>query len=291
MIASSTPRLAVVLALVAMVCGGVADLIYKRGARQGLSAHRFLMVQTWTFGPAVVLYGLVTRTLVFDPAALWGCLAGVFAFTGFYNFAGSLRAGLVSINAPIFRLSFVVTVVLAVVFLGERVTSWKVVGIACALLAVWLLARGVPATGTPRDGRAVVGSLMRVAIATPAIGVANFIYKIGLTAGATSSSLLTAQACVVGTLAVGLVLLVDGEVRVPSAWHHAGMAGIVLSLAFIFLTEALARGEASIVTPIAQMGFVVTAVLGVTLLGEPLGRRTVAGLLAAGGAIVLLAHG
>lgn len=289
---SSNPRLAVALALVAMVSSGVADLIYKRGAREGLPAHRFLMVQTWTFGPAVVLYGLLSQSLVAKPAALWGCVAGVFAFTGFYNFAKSLRAGLVSINAPIFRLSFVVTVVLAVVVLGERVTSWKVAGIACALLAVWLLVRGMPAAGSARDGRAVVGSLVRVGIATLAIGVASFIYKIGLAAGATSSSLLTAQACVVGTMALGLVLLVDGEVRVPSgAWRHAGAAGVVLSLAFIGLTEALARGEASIVAPIAQMGFVVTACLGVTLMGEPLGRRTAFGLLAGAAAIVVLAHG
>lgn len=281
-----------VLALGAMVCGGIGDFIYKRGAQAGLPAHRFLMVQTWTFAPAVVLYGLVTSSLALDAAALWGCVAGLFAFTGFYNFARSLHAGMVSINAPIFRLSFVVTVALAVMFLGEALTPRKLAGIGCALLAVWtLIVRTLPAGGLP-ERRAMLGSLARVGVATAAIGIANFIYKIGLGAGATASSLLTAQACVIASLALGLVKITDGEVRVQrAAWRHAGSAGIVLALAFIGLTEGLARGQASVVVPIAQMGFVVTAILGILVMKEPFSRRTALGLAAAAGAILLLAPG
>jgi len=283
---------AIALALAAMVCGGIGDLLYKRGARAGIPAHRFLMVQTWAFGPAVVLYGLASRSLAFAPAALWGCVAGLFAFTGFYNFARSLHAGMVSVNAPIFRLSFVVTVVLAAVFLGEPLPLRKVAGIACALVAVWLLMAASPTGSARPEHRASLASLARVSVATASIGVANFIYKIGLGAGATSSSLLTAQACVVGGLALILVKITDGQVRVPpGAWRHAGMAGIVLSLAFIGLTEGLARGQASVVVPIAQMGFVVTAVLGVLLIQEPFSRRTALGLTAAAGAILFLATG
>ncbi|MGH7391772.1 MAG: hypothetical protein ACREM3_20305 [Candidatus Rokuibacteriota bacterium] len=51
----------------------------------------------------------------------------------------------------------------------------------------------------------------------------------------------------------------------------------------------MARGQASVVVPIAQIGFVVAAVLGVVLMKEPFGRRTALGLIAAVGAIVLLA--
>lgn len=282
---------ATTLALVAMVCGGISDFLYKRGAQAGLPAHRFLMVQTWTFGPSVVLYGLASRSLGLDPAALWGCLAGLFAFTGFYNFARSLQAGMVSINAPIFRLSFVVTVFLAVVFLGEPVTARKVIGIVCALVAVWSL-MAIPPRAGPKAGRGYLAPLARVGVATVAIGVANFLYKIGLGAGATSSSLLTAQACVVGSLAAIVVRRKDGELRVPSgAWRHAGSAGIILAVAFLGLTEALARGQASVVVPIAQMGFVVTAVLGIFVMKEPFSRRTAVGLAAAAGAIVSLAPG
>src|SRR3989442_409225 len=183
----------VALALAAMVFGGISDFVYKQGARAGVPAHRFLMVQTWTFGPAVVLYGLTTRSLVFNAAALWGCLAGVFLFTGLYNLARSLPEGRVRVKAPILRLSLVVTRVL--------------------------------------------------------------------------------------------------DVTAPGGWRHAGTAGVVLSVAFIGLTEALARDAAVVVVPIAQMGFAVTALLGVLIMKEPFGGRMAFGLVASAVAMLFLARG
>ncbi len=280
---------ATAFALAAMVCVGISDLVYKQGAAAGVPARHFLMVQTWFFGPAVLLYGIVTRTLVPEPVALWGALGGFFAFTGFFNFARSLHAGLVSINAPIFRLSFVVTAFLAILLLGEPLTGRKGLGIACALAAVWLL-MGARAGSAPSGSRVSLASLARVGVAMGAVGVANFVYKVGLRAGATSASLLVAQACVATSLGLGLVVLTDGRVRVPpAAWRHAGAAGVVLALAFAFMMEGLARGQASVVVPIAQMGFVVTAVLGTLVLKEPFTRRRALGLAAALAAILFLA--
>ena len=178
---------------------------------------------------------------------------------------------------------------LAVVFLREPLTARKFAGLACAVLTVGtLIARRLP-DGLPAR-RATLGSLARVGVATAAIGITNYIYKVGLSAGATASSLLTAQACVVAGLALGLVRITDGEVRVPrGAWRHAGIAGMVLALAFIALTEGLVRGQVSVVVPIAQLSFVVTAVLGIVVMTEPFSARTALGLRAAAGAIALLA--
>jgi uncharacterized membrane protein len=55
-------------------------------------------------------------------------------------------------------------------------------------------------------------------------------------------------------------------------------------------SESLARGEASVVVPIAQMGFVVTALLGFLFLREPFARKG-AGLVAALAALAGLASG
>ena len=77
---------AIVYAVVAMACYGVGDFIYKRAAAAGIRADHFLMVQAWFFCPSVILYALVTHTLVPDPAAVWGSLAGAFVFIGFYFF-------------------------------------------------------------------------------------------------------------------------------------------------------------------------------------------------------------
>jgi drug/metabolite transporter (DMT)-like permease len=278
-------------ALGAMLCFGLADLVYKRGAAAGAPPHHFLMVQSWVFTPAVALYALVTGALHFAAASLWGALAGLFMLVGFYNFAHSLSTGSISINAPVFRLSFVLTAALAVLLLGEPLTPYKVAGIALALAAVWLLL-GAP---TPEDAagrRESRSSLVRVLVATVSVGAGNFIYTFGLRAGASPASLIVAQASVVVTLATVFVGVVDRRIRPsPAARRHAPRAAVVLVFAFVFMVEGMARAQASVVVPIAQMGFVVTALLGVLFLREPFSARKGAGLAAALAALSSLAHG
>src|SRR5438445_2167164 len=162
-------------ALGAMLFFGLGDLIYKRGAAAGAQPHHFLMVQSWVFAPLVVLYAVLTGSLRFVAGSLWGALAGLFILVGFYNFAHSLRAGSLSINAPVFRLSFVLTAALAVGLLGEPLTPYKFSGIALALAAAWLLlgAPGPKDAATRHESRS---SLVRVLAATASVGIGTFIY-------------------------------------------------------------------------------------------------------------------
>jgi drug/metabolite transporter (DMT)-like permease len=248
------------------------------------------MVQSWVFAPSVVLYAVWTGSLHFVAGSLWGALAGLFVLVGFYNFAHSLRTGSISINAPVFRLSFVLTAALAVLLLGEPLTPYKVAGLALALAAVWLLL-GAPAPDDAAGRRESRSSLARVLVATVSVGAGNFIYTLGLRAGASPGSLIVAQAAVVVTLASVFAGIVDRRIR-PSgaALRYAPRAAVVLALAFAFMVEGMARAEASVVVPIAQMGFVVTALLGFLFLREPFTARKGAGLAAALAALASLAY-
>jgi transporter family protein len=278
-------------ALGALLLYGLADFVYKRGAAAGAEPHHFLMVQTWFFTPCALLYGLFSGTLVFHAAALWGAAAGVCAVVGYYNFAHSLRSGSVSTNATIFRLSFAVTVALAVLVLGEPLTAPKLAGLVLVVVAAWLLlaASGAGTGGARRESRS---SLVRVLVATVAVGILSFTYKVGLRNGATPIALVVTQGFVAVTLATGFTAYVDRRIR-PSraAWRHAPVAAVLLVTAFIFLAKGLKSGEASVVAPVAQMGFVVTALLGFLLLREPFTARKGAGLAAALAALACLAKG
>src|SRR4030065_405265 len=88
----------------------------------------------------------------------------------FYGLAG----GAVSILAPVFRLSFAITAALAVWLLDERLTPWKLAGLAASLAAVWLLLAGGPASAP----RATLSSVLRVLIATVAMGIVSLVYKL-----------------------------------------------------------------------------------------------------------------
>jgi uncharacterized membrane protein len=278
---------ALVYAIVAMVCYGVSDFIYKQAATAGIRADHFLMAQGWLFCPLVIVYALATHTLVLDPAALWGSLAGAFVFVGFYCFIRSLATGSVSTNASIFRLNFIVTVLLVVVWLGEPLTGAKIIGLALALLATWLLL-GAGAKRAAVD--ATRRSLLLVAIATLAFGTSNFFHTMGLRHGALPETLAVAQAALFMPLATVVVYVVDRKLQPPPVtFKYSAPAAIVLLGATISLLRSVAEGQASVLVPIAQMGFVVAALLGIFVLREPVTVRKMIGLATALAALAALA--
>jgi bacterial/archaeal transporter family protein len=278
------------LAIGAMVFFGLADIAYQRGAAAGVRAHQFLVGHAWCFAPAVVLYGIATGSLAAGTAFLWGMGAGVFVFVALYNFARALNAGWVSVIVPVFRLSFTVTVALAIVLLGEPLNAWKLGGLALTLGAVWLLLGG----GAGAGGRASAArrALVQALIAMTAMGIANFLYKVGALTGGSPASFIAGQASVFLPLATAFAWFTDKGLQLPRAlWAPAAGAALSFLIALVFLFESLERGEASVLVPITQMGFVVTAAFGVLVLKEPLKPRKAAGLACAVAALAALARG
>lgn len=275
------------LALGAMLFYGLADWVYKRAAAHKVQAHHFLALQSLFFTPGIVLYGLATHTLVLGAPFAWGMTAGVLIFVALYNFARSLASGAVSIVAPVFRLSFAITVALAVWLLDERLTDWKLAGLAASLAAVWLLLAGAP-TSAPRITRS---ALLHAIVATVAMGMVNFIYKLAAIAGGSPATVLSGQASVFLPLAALFALVRDrGFHPAPGAWRHAATAAVLLLFALFMLLAGLAQGEASVLVPVAQMSFVVTSGLGFVFLREALTLRKGFGLAFAVAALSCFAH-
>jgi uncharacterized membrane protein len=279
----------IVYAIVAMVCYGLGDFIYKQGAAAGLRADHFLMAQAWFFGPLVTLYALATHSLVLDPAALWGSLAGAFIFIGFYFFIRSLATGAVSTNSSIFRMNFIITVFLVVALLGEPLTSGKIIGLGFALLATWLLlGAGSDADRAPKAAQR--SSLLQVGIATVAFGTSTFFHTVGLRHGALPETLAVTQAALFVPLATAVVYLTDRKLPPPLVtFRYGAVAAIALFGATIFLLRGVALGQASVLVPIAQMGFIVAALLGIFILRERVTIRKAIGLVAALAALAVLA--
>ncbi len=269
-------------ALVAMLCFGVSDLIYKRATAAGIQAKHFAMLQAWVFCPGVTLYAWLTGTLEPHASALWGSLAGVFLVVAVHNFLASLKTGTVSTNAPIFRLNFTITAALAVLLLGETLTPHKLAALACTLVAVWLL------LAEPAQKRPSWTSVAQVLIATVAMGLTNFFYKVGLQHGALPETVVAAQAWAFCSLATLIAVVSDRGYRAPAkGWHYAPAAAIVLVGGFVSLLHGLALGPASVLVPVAQMSFVFTALLGALMFGERLNTRKCIGLAVAASALAL----
>jgi transporter family protein len=278
-----------VFAFGALLCYGLSDFVYKRAAAATIRADHLVMVQAWFFGPLVLLYAAASGRLVPTGAAAWGLLAGCLSLAGFYFFARSLASGAVSTNASIFRLNFIVTVVLVIGLLGEPLTRLKALGLGFALLATWLLV-GAAAGGdrpTDRDGNR---SLVEVAIATLSFGASNFMHTMGLRQGTLPETLAVAQASVFVPLATLSVYAVDRRLRPAVATYRYSLLTAVLLLgATLLLLRGIAAGPATVVVPVSQMGFIVAALLGVAVMGERLTLRKAVGLASALAALAMLA--
>jgi uncharacterized membrane protein len=273
-------------ALAAMLCFGLGDFFIKRSAATGNHARHYVMTQAWVFCPAMTLYAWATGNLVLGWGALWGCAAGLGSYIAFYNFGRSLQGGAVSTMAPIFRMNFTVAVVLAVLLLGETLNAAKLAALACTFGAVWLL------LAEPAATRGKVGwkSLSYVLIATLGMGLANFFYKMGLLHGALPETIMTAQAWLFCPLATLMTFLTDRNLRTPaSAWPYAAGTAVCLLFGFVILLHGLSEGAASVLVPVAQMGFVFTALAGALLYKETLSMRKRAGLAVAVAALALFA--
>jgi len=274
------------LALGAMLCFGIGDLIYKRAAAAGIAAGEFIMLQAWTFCPGITLYAWLTGTLDPHLSAWWGSLAGFSLLIATYNFVRSLQDGAVSTNAPIFRLNFTITAALAILLLGETLTLVKGIALACALVAVWLL---LVEAGAER-GKFSAASLSRVLIATVAMALVNFFYKVGLQHGALPETMIAAQAWTFCSLATLVRLIQEPRFSLtPGAWRYGALTAFALLFALVLLTHGLAIGPASVLVPVAQMSMVFTALLGAALFHERLDMRKCAGLAVAVVALVLFA--
>ncbi len=278
-------RHAVGLALVGLLCFGINDLIFKRAAQHGVSSHNMMMTVSLTMFPLVLAYGMFSGKLAADLAALWGAVGGVFTFIGFYSFSRSLGSGAVSIAAPVFRLAFVVTSALAIAFLPERLTLLKAAGSGFAVVAAWLLLGGMGKAGTEisREG------LGQVLFATLCVGVSFFFFKLGIVQGASPASVLLAQNIALTACATAASITIDKRFSAsPAALRHGIPFGIIQAIGFGSVIEGLGSGEVSILYPIAQLSFLVTAFVGLLFLKEKVTPRKMAGLGAAIGAVAVL---
>jgi len=279
------------LALISMCCYGLGDLVFKFAARKGLPSHRFLILQTVFFLPSALFLGWITGSLHFGMPYLFGMCAGVTLYFALLYFSISLNTGDVSVVAPVFRSSFVLSAILALLFLNESLNLNKILAFVLLVIAAFLLLSNLSFRSSPDSEIKTDNSYFRsLTIATVLLGITGFIYKLGAIAGGNSISIVTGQATVFFTLAYSASYYKDKKIVFLWKYLYLGFAAsFFLFLALYFLLEALKFGPATTVVTISQMGFVVTAILGIFIFKEKISLRKVVGLACSIGAMLLLA--
>ncbi|MGQ9543907.1 MAG: EamA family transporter [Candidatus Bathyarchaeia archaeon] len=275
----------ILLAVTSMFLTGTSDFLYKRARIRGADPRRFLAFQAVFFNATSLTYvaylGHLDVTL---STVLFGLGCALLVYLSVLLFLGGLGEGQASVNVPIFRLSFIVTAILAFTFLQEPATAGKILAACLATLSTLTLSKGVRFTSTPRP------RLLRLVLATFTYGLFGFLYKVAVMFGCTPTGILVAQGFFFIILAFTSVAL-KGPVNISSViMVHAPACGVMLSAAFLFLLESLRYGLVSVNFSIVQLSFAFTSILAIVVWREELNLHNAVGILLAVLAVIFFAY-
>lgn len=131
------------LALIAAMGYGVTTIIYKIASQHIDPLSQSLVVSLFTTVVLFVLwllirisgYHIIVTKYGITMAALGGVLAGI----SLLSYVTSVTHGNPSVSSTLRNLSFLVTVILSLMFLAEKFSLAKAAGIVAALLSILLL--------------------------------------------------------------------------------------------------------------------------------------------------------
>jgi drug/metabolite transporter (DMT)-like permease len=216
--------------------------------------------------------------LSMDQVPLAVALAAL-GLAGLLFFYKALALGPIAIVSPIGAAYVAVTVILVVVFLGERLSTGQTIGIAVTTVGILL-------TGT--DGRSVASALSRPkpGVWLALVAMLGFGAWAALMAYATRAHDGFAMILLQRVVSVLFTLVALAVIRHrPAGSLDPGTAGIVLAtglfdtLANVFYVLGVQSGYASIVATGSGVYPIIPALLAFTMLGERLAPNQYVGIV------------
>jgi len=122
-----------------MFCFGVAALLYKVATPYADPVSMVLIVYLFAIVFTAIAWYFSPNKFIAREGLKWMALAAGFAFVGMVSFIHALKIGQASIVVPVRNLALAVTVILAVVFLGDELTLIKIIAIVLAAISLIML--------------------------------------------------------------------------------------------------------------------------------------------------------
>lgn len=274
---------------------GLTAILAKVGVRHTPSnlatAIRTVVVLAFAWLVVFVVGSQGTITRISATTVWFLVLSGLATGASWLCYFRALQLADVNQVAPIDKSSIILTVVLAIVLLGETGSLvTRLAGIAVIGVGTYLMIERRPHTGS---GAAPRRTWLLYAVASAVFAALTTILgKVGI--ADVESNLGTAIRTGVVLVMAWIVVLVAGEHRRVRAVPRRDLVFIVLSgvatgASWLCYYRALQEGPASVVVPIDKLSIVVTVTFATFVLHERLTRRAAVGLaLIVAGTLVML---
>lgn len=280
-----------ILALLCLVASGLLDLVFKLYSAEQRSRGMLI------FGTGCVWIVLHlayinyhSLELSFDsPTLIYGITAAIFVTLSNILLLECFGHLPVSMASTIYRLNTIPLVVLAFIFLAENPGLIAGLGILLGLVTVILLYQSNHVeTGAIPNFKLFVGLVIFASCIRALYGIFT---KSGLNQGADPNSMMLFAAVAWCLGGLGYACFRESRVRITVVkLKYMAITGLLVFSIIWLLTTALTLGDASIVVPLTNMGFVAAFIFSVLLRLEKLTAKKSVAIASAVVSVVLLTH-
>lgn len=265
---------------------GITSILAKCGIRKTDStvatAVRTIVVLLFSWGIVGIVGSGSQIFSVSGKTLLFLVLSGAATGASWLCYFRALQTGDINKVVPIDKSSTVLTILLALLFLGEGISMGKACAVAAITLGIFLMMekKDVGAKSDTKEGKH--GWLFYAAGSALFASLTAILGKIGIT-GVESNLGTAVRTCVVLVMAWAMVFLTGKQREVrqidKKELLYICLSGIATGASWLCYYRALQEGPASVVVPIDKLGVLVTVAFSYIVFKERLKPKAAAGLL------------
>ena len=261
---------------------GITAILAKIGIKNTDSnlatAIRTIVILLFSWLMVFIVGSFNTITELSNKTIVFLILSGLATGLSWLCYFKALQLGNVNKVTPVDKSSTILTMILAMIFLGEKITVLKVICILLIGIGTYLMIEKKEDTKQAKDNKWLYFALGAAFFAS----LTSILGKVGIEG--VESNLGTAIRTIVVLVMAWIVVFVtkkQGEIKNidKKSWIFLILSGLTTGLSWLCYYKALQDGEASVVVPIDKLSILVTIAFSYFILKEKLNKKTIFGLI------------
>ncbi|MED5019144.1 EamA family transporter [Paenibacillus chibensis] len=263
---------------------GITSILAKIGIRN-VDSNLATALRTWvvlifSWLMVFIVGSQNTMTDISGRSLLFLVLSGLTTGASWICYFRALQLGHVNKVVPVDKSSNVLTMILAFIFLGERMTWIMVIGMVVIAVGTYMM---IQKSKTEKAAAAEHKSwLLYACLSALFAALTSILGKIGIEN--VESNLGTAIRTIVVLIMAWLIVFMQKKQREMKridrkSWLYIALSGLATGLSWLCFYKALQDGPASVVVPIDKLSVLITVLFAFLFLKEKLSVKSTVGLL------------
>lgn len=236
----------------------------------------FSWLMVFVVGSQAEIYDIAPKALAFL------ILSGLSTGASWLCYFKALQLGDVNKVAPIDKSSTVLTMILALIFLGEALTAYKIIGIISIGVGTYLMIEKKKSANTDTDSPKSRSYIIYAVLSALFASLTSIFGKVGIEG--VQSNLGTAIRTIVVLFMAWIIVFMQkkqGEIKSidKRSWIFLILSGFTTGGSWLCYYGALHDGPASVIVPIDKLSIILTVAFSYFFLKEKLTKKSFAGLV------------